>query len=324
MVKNFFLKHLSLAVTLAGAAALSLESYLSLGQRSLCPTQACQTVGRYLIFDGSLLVAAGAIFFWLLTIVLFFAGRYPDRFKNAPFYFLALALAIDSSLVGFQFFTIQQKCLLCISVALLLAVISLLYCFSKKSFVILVCFALLWIGGFTVQKIMIITPPTGAFANMTFFTSKIIRDIPGSANKHTDMTLIMSVNCSHCLEVISFLAQHYPLDANIKLAAIDSDTRSLAKLSLFLQQAPVAENPFRLLKEIKESASATPATITDALKTQTKNGSIFLSNIGIKNIPVLMVNISENEKKILIGTSEIIPYLTSLLAAPTAPDPAMK
>ena len=323
MAKNFFSKHLSLAVSLAGAVALSLESYLSLGQRSLCPTQACQAVGRYLIIDRSLLVAAGAIFFWLLTIVLFFAGRYPDRFKNAPLYLLALALGIDSSLVGFQFFTIQQMCILCISVAALLAVISLLYCFSKKSFVVLVCFAMLWIGGFAVQKIMTIPPPTGAFANMTFFSSKG-RDIPGSANKHPDMTLIMSVNCPHCLEVISFLAQHYPIAANIKLAAIDSDTRSLAKLSLFVQQAPVARNPFELLKDLKESAYATPATITDELKTQTKNGSIFLNNIGIKNIPVLIVDISENEKKILTGTSEIIPYLTSLLAAPTAPNPAMK
>jgi hypothetical protein len=52
MLQRFLAKYLSLVVTLAGAIALSLESYLSLGNKSLCQTKACQAVGKYLVFSG--------------------------------------------------------------------------------------------------------------------------------------------------------------------------------------------------------------------------------------------------------------------------------
>jgi len=39
MLQRFLAKYLSLVVTLVGAIALSLESYLSLGNKSLCQTK---------------------------------------------------------------------------------------------------------------------------------------------------------------------------------------------------------------------------------------------------------------------------------------------
>jgi hypothetical protein len=311
MLKKFFVKYLPLAVTLLGAAALSLESYLSLSHKSLCRSTACEVVGRYLTIGTPILVAAGALFFWFLALVLFFAGRYPDRLKILPFILLALALAIDSSLMGFQFFTIHQTCLLCISVATLLILITILYCYSTRSFVILTCLILVWTGGFAVHKIMIMPPPQGASTNMVFFTTGKAYAPP--SNDKRQMTLIVSMNCPHCLEVISFLAGRYPLDIKIKLAAIDTDPLSLAKLNLFLQQAPTSVNPFKLLREIKEDTSSNANTqIPPTLKNQTQNGVNFLNNLGITNIPVLIFEPSPNEKKIMAGSTEIISFIESM------------
>jgi len=318
MLQRFLAKYLSLVVTLVGGVALSLESYLSLGNKSLCQTQACQAVGKYLVFSESLLVAGGAFFFWLLAIVLFFAGRYPARLKNFPLYLLALALAIDSSLIGFQFFTIQQKCILCLSVAALLAGIAIIYCFSIRSFVFLVCFALIWAGGFGVQAIMTMPPPQGAYADMVFFSTGKARTsfmpiMPTKQNQIMPMqlTLIMSMNCPHCQEVISFLGSHH-IDTSVRLVSIDTDQPSLARLSLFLQQVPSSSNPFKSLHDIKEKASIDTVPISHKLKQQTQQGANFLNNLGITNIPVLITDYSNNEKNILVGTANILSFLDKI------------
>ncbi len=315
MLQRFLAKYLSLVVTLASGVALSIESYLSLSNKSLCQTQACQAVGKYLVFSESLLVAGGAFFFWLLAIVLFFAGRYPARLKNLPLYLLALALAIDSSLIGFQFFTIQQKCLLCISVAVLLAGIAIIYCFSIRSFVFLVCFVLIWTGGFGVHAIMTMPPPQGAYANMVFFSTGKVRTsfMPTKQNQIMPMqlTLIMSMNCPHCQEVISFLGDHH-IDTSVRLVSIDTEPSALARLSLFLQQVPSSSNPFKSLHDIKEKSSIDAVPISHKLKQQTEQGAIFLNNLGITNIPVLITDYSTNEKNILVGTANILSFLDEI------------
>ena len=146
---------------------------------------------------------------------------------------------------------------------------------------------------------------------MVFFTTGKAYAPP--SNDKRQMTLIVSMNCPHCLEVISFLAGRYPLDIKIKLAAIDTDPLSLAKLNLFLQQAPTSVNPFKLLREIKEDTSSNANTqIPPTLKNQTQNGVNFLNNLGITNIPVLIFEPSPNEKKIMAGSTEIISFIESM------------
>jgi len=304
------MKQLSLLITVAGAAALSLESYLSLHGKSLCKTEACAIVSKYLTISEPLLICTGALYFWILALVLFFAARYP-KLKYVPLFFLAPALAFDGSLIGFQVFTIQQKCILCFSVAGLLILITLLFCFSRKSFVTLICFILVWLGSFGVNNFIAIPAPQGASSNMTFFSTdhKNLTDTKFSPQ----ITLIFSANCPHCLKVISFLADNYPADIDINLASIDSDRTSLSNLSFFIRQAPKAPNPFELLRSIKENHSNTIEPIKKGLKIKTKNGFNYLSNLGITNIPVLIVELTNKEKKILIGTEKIIPFLDNTL-----------
>ena len=303
-------KHLPLALSLVVAIGLSWESVLSLNGQSICPTSACKAVGVYLSIDSSLLVAGGALFFWLLGVLLFFADRYPARLQNAPLYFLSLALAIDASLMGFQVFSVRQRCLLCVSVAVLLGLIAIGQCITRKSFTTLTCFVLLWLGGFGAQAVMTMPPPQGSFADMAFFSTDMTgRQTAAPAGKAKNMTLIMSMNCPHCLEVITFLAQHYPMDAKINLVSIDADALSLAKLSIFIEKAPSSPNPFQLLKEIKGATSIPDVAIPTSLTKQVKNGSNYLNNIGIKSIPVLVADVSDGEKRILVGTTEIFAFL---------------
>ncbi|MBV5340924.1 MAG: hypothetical protein J0665_15420 [Deltaproteobacteria bacterium] len=315
MLKRGFIKKLPLAAALLGALALTLESFLSLSHKSLCRTEACEVVGKYLNVSESLLVAGAAVFFWLLAIILFFAGRYTDRMKNYPFYLLALALAVDSSLMGFQFFTIHQKCIFCISIAALLVVVAILYCLSVRSLVFFICVILIWAGGFGVHAIMVMPSPQGAYANMAFYSTGKARTsfMPTPQNKilPLQMTLIMSMNCPHCLGVVSFLGDH-PLQTQIRLVSIDTDHSSLARLSSFLQQSPDASNPFKLLHEIKENNSVANTPISQELKKQTQNGANFLNNLGITRIPVLVADFPNNQKTIIVGDSEILSFLGKL------------
>ena len=122
------------------------------------------------------------------------------------------------------------------------------------------------------------------------------------------MTLIISMNCPHCLQVISFLADNYPMDIDIRLAAIDSDKESLSAITFFLQQEKNAANPFQLLKKIKEDHLQKHISIRKGLRKQTTDGFNYIANLGITGIPVLVAELKHNEKKIFIGTDKIIPF----------------
>ncbi len=306
MTTNSLARQSTILVTIAGAITLSIESFLSLQNKSLCKTEACAVVSKYLTISESFLVSAGALYFWILALIIFFSERYP-KIKYLPFFLLAPALAFDSTLIGFQIFTIQQKCILCITVAAFLVLITFLFCFSRKSFVILICFIFVWLGGFGVNKFIAMPTPQGAYYNMAFYSTGNKKLT--TQNFSPQMTLIFSMNCSHCLKVIRFLANNYPTDVNIKLASIDSDHKSLSQLSLFLRQVSSDSNPFSLLGDIKEKKISTDAPISKNLKIQSKNALSFLSNLGITNIPVLVADISNKEKKVLISVDKIIPFL---------------
>jgi glutaredoxin-related protein len=259
-----------------------------------------------LTISESLVVAGGAVFFWFLSLILFFSGRYPDKFKNLPFYLLTLALAIDSSLIGFQFFTIQQRCLLCLTVAALLILVAIFYCIARKSFVILICFILIWLGGFGVHKIMIMPAPQGAYHNMVFY-STIAENHPVDA-KVAKMTLIMSMNCPHCLDVVSYLSNNYPVATDFRLVTIDQDRNSLKKISTFMEKAAENDNPFKLLKSIKNGDVRHDQVIDENLPKKATYGLQFLNNLGITSIPVLVAESIDQDKRILVGADAIIDF----------------
>lgn len=290
---------------LIGALGLSTESILSLLGKSLCRTTACEIVGRYLVFGEPLLITAGALLFWSLTLLLFFNYRYPERFSRLPFLVLAGAMSFDGSLIGFQFFTIGQKCQFCITVAGFLFLVSLLFCLARRKIFLFTFLLLAWLGGFASHGIIEMPEPGGAAKLMTFYTKRSTTVPPDQA---VVKTLIFSMECPHCLQVIDRLATMDTNASTWRFASVDRDKNALMKISSFINQAPQTNNPFQLLKEIKEGQT-TQTSIRNDLYKRSKKALSFLSNMNINGIPTLIIKKSEDERQILTGSEAIIKHI---------------
>ena len=296
---------LTILLALTSATILSIESYLTSKGNSLCQTTACKAVGQYLTIPESFLITAGAGFFWCVTLLLFFAQRYPVRLKKIPFLVLITAMAFDGTMIGYQYFTIQEQCILCLAVAALLIIITVFYCAAQRATIVLLCSLLAWGGGFTANSIIKMPEPKGAYARMVLHES---RTAPENSYQPTTYTLIFSMECAHCLEVINYLAQRKLSPAIWRLAAIDQDQTSLDKLTTYLKQAPNDSNPFIPLQVIKRSEVNEQVFSTRALKNSTAATRIFLSNIGINNIPLLIIENHDVEKRLIVGSENIVNY----------------
>lgn len=294
--------------SLIAALLLSLESYLTLQGKSLCSTAACTIVSRYLTISETLLITLGAGFFWLLTSLFFFARRYPRKIGYVPYLVLVIAGAVDGTLIGFQFFTIQQKCFLCIAVAATLLVIAILYCLAYKSYLLLFCCVFVWIGGFSTQSIMKMPAPMAAGEQMIFYKKASQADSPQIQNQILK-TFIFSMECPHCLGIIATLAATDVRNESWQFASIDNDEASISKLSRFLKEAPNAENPFLLLKQVKEEPIHT-YEISKVVKESSQHTLNFLANLGISSIPVLILDDPGGKKQIMIGATNILQALS--------------
>jgi len=305
--ENFTLtNYVPLLLAVLGAIVLSLESYLTLYGKSLCKTDGCQIVSNYISISEPLLITFGAVFFWILSALFFFSNRNPDKLQPFVIVLLLLTLAFDGTLIGFQVFTIQQTCVICFATATVLILIALFYFIQQRLYTLLLCSIFIWLGTFGANSILVMPAPQGAYYNMSFVS---LAGTDNPVNDHPQMTLIMSMSCPHCLEVIKFLSKNYPLSQTLRLATTDTDPQTLGKIESFLQQAPQSHNPFKLLKEIKESSTIEVKPARKGLEAKAKNSLNFLSNIGSTSIPVLISEQTNNEKRIIIGSSEIISFL---------------
>jgi hypothetical protein len=296
-------------LSLLGAIILSIESYLTTRGLSLCTTPACEAVCNYIRVGEPVLITLGAGFFWLLSLLFFFAYRYPQPLSSTPLLFLYPSLAFGGALIGLQYFTINQKCTLCISVVSLLGLITLIYLLRWKNKTLMVCTLLIWAGGFTAGGIIEMPEPVDAYNTMIFYQRQTEQITSKQAPK---MTLIISMKCPHCLHVIAYLARQNTSGIIWRLAAIDQDSASLKRLSSFLAQAPHTNTPFALLKEIETRPVPEAAKISKALRVNTKKALTFLANIDTHSIPLLFVE-SSADKKIIIGSQHIINFLQQLL-----------
>lgn len=295
--------------SLLGAITLSVESWLTTRGLSLCTTAGCEVVGDYVRVGEPVLIALGAGFFWLLSLVFFFTYRYPQPLSSVPLLFLYPALAFGGALIGLQYFTINQKCILCYCVASLVGLITLIYLTRWKNRTLLVCALLIWAGGFTAGGIIEMPEPVDAYNTMVFYQRQPEQITGKQAPK---MTLIMSMNCTHCFHVIEYLAGQNTRGISWRLASIDQDEASLKRLSSFLAQAPHTNTPFALLKKIETEPVPETAKISKALRVNTKKARTFLANIDTRSIPILFVE-SPADKKIITGSKHIINFLQQLL-----------
>lgn len=299
----------ALILTLAGAILLSLESQLAMQGKSLCKTRGCEIVGQYLRLGEPFLIAGGAAFLWLLALMFFFAIRYPRRLISLPLFALMPALAFDGALIGFQVFTIEQTCLICFGVAALLVVITLLYSISRKNLYIIIVGVLIWTGGFTANSIMIMPKPSGAYHAMSIVRQQAVdQSIPARAT----MTMVFSVDCPACLDVVSYLADNPIPEVNWHFASVDRSPESLRRLGYFLALAENSANIFKALEQSKTKTVPDQIKFNPAaIKKHNEKTLSFLANMGINTVPVLIIEHSDSRKEIISGREEIIQTLAS-------------
>lgn len=298
---------LCFAVCTVTTIFLCIESWYQLQGKSLCSSKACAIVGQYISLNESLLVAIGACFFLLLASLFYFAKRYWLYLSNIIFILLLLAVAVDSSLIGFQFFSIGKRCMLCLGVASAIILLSIFFCIAERSFIKFIVFTSVWIAVFGSHSIF--EPP----AKVPSLNSVPIyqRIENHNTTAYPINTLFFSLQCNHCMDVLAFLAKT-PQNRGIwRLATTDTDTESLRKLSDFLTKASTINNPYQYLVELKGSAPQPPLpTANPALKNMGKQAVNLLNSLAITSIPVLISQESTESTNISIGKRAIIGFLS--------------
>ena len=299
----------SIFLSLLGASFLAVESYLNLLGTSLCKTAACEIVGSYLNIKEQLLVAGGSVFFWLLTLALFFSLRYPQRFGRVILLFMTPAVIFDGALIGYQIFSIKQYCTICICTAVLFLLVIMLCCWAYNETFLLVCVLLAWIGAFGANSIMARNVVSGDTNSMILIGKNAYAAT--LENPPPTITIIFSMDCPHCLELISYIGESRHDMLNWRFASVDQDDVALGKIAAFVQRAPTDDNLFFLLRDIK---SASPKEninkkSVDSILEKNKAAFSYLAHRNINKIPVLIIQKSENEQTILTGSDTAKNYL---------------
>jgi len=300
---NFF----SFITAAIAGTALSIESYLNLYDTSLCKTSACEVVGHYLKIGEPLFVAFGAAFFFILALLIYLARRY-SNFRIISEVFFIVSLTFDGTIIGFQFFIIQQKCLLCISVAAFLITSFALFVSSNKKFLFLFLGLLCWMTAFSANSILKIPAVLDTYRMMSFYS--INQPSQGNESPLPQITFIFSINCPHCLDVINYLStQNKVLQYEWRFATIDQDKASLQKIDYFIQKISPNKNPFILLSEIKSNKSDSAPIVlpNNNLQNIGEKTISFLSNANINSIPVVFIE-EKNKKEFIIGSDAIIDF----------------
>jgi hypothetical protein len=297
-IKNI-LSLCTILLSLLGAFVLSIESYLNLKGRSICNTPACEVVGTYLSIPESALVTIGAAIFSLLFLLLFFTKRY-HRYPLLPLLLLIPAMSFDGALIGYQVFTIKEYCALCFGIAALLTTIIIFYCLAHRLFLILIISVFVWVSSFCATAIIDPPPPSGVFHQMAFLDARGIQS--DKIDKPT-VTLIFSMECPHCIDLISFIGQSDYTAVNWRLASTDLDKQSINKINTFLDELSPGINIFKQLQMTKERISLSPS-VDDGKTILSKNKKThsFMANIGISSIPLVVIETPDNRKEIIWGS----------------------
>lgn len=309
----FFFHKIALSLSLLTAILLTIESTLSLYGVSLCKTSACDIVANFLNIKEDLLIAGGAAFFWCLSALFHFSYRNKKSYFYASTILVMIAVAFDGSLIGYQFFTINEFCLLCHLVALSLILIGCTWVIAERHFLLLFCILAAWTGGFFSQSIMSMPVPSASPHNMVIYDTT--RPSPATDPNYPSITLFFSMNCPHCMEIVEFLESQELNKANWKFASVDLDTQSLEKLVLFTERASTHQNVFSTLYDIKKmkTSSLTNSDSISSIKERNTQSLRFLTTLGINSIPVILVEETSSKTIILRGKEQSLGYIQQLL-----------
>ncbi|MGX9364929.1 hypothetical protein ACTVJH_02675 [Desulfoplanes sp. PS50] len=292
------------------ALTLSIDVYLQATRHtSLCTTSSCQVVGEYVRFGELMLVKAGAIFFWVLWLLVFFAGRYDKKWLWGLITLVIMgALAFDGGLLGFQFVGLQEHCQLCIGVGAALFVLVGLFAWVRRSWLVLLLGLSVWTGGFAANSILKFSTELPALSETSFLSW------PESRTGVSERLIpryhfFFSLHCGHCSTVIANLAVNKTDQADWFFHIMDSRDEDLMRLSQILSANMTAENPFLQILHWESEETVPEIPIPDSLREDVEQAQTYFSRSGFRGVPMLIVDERPGVRVILSGASRIVGYL---------------
>ena len=295
---------------LAFALTLSVDVWLQYAHHSsLCTTSACQVVGEYVRFGELMLIKAGAIFFWVLWLLVFFAGRYDKAWLWGLITLILMgALAFDGGLLGFQFVGLQEKCQLCIGVGLALFVLVALFAWIRKSWLIFFLGLAVWCGGFAANSVLNFSTDLPVLQKTAFLSWPETREDP-PVKRVPRYHLFFSLSCGHCSKVIANLAVNKTDQADWTFHIMDHRDEDLARLAHILDSNQTASNPFLEILHWESEEEIPAIAIPDSLRDAIDGAKTYFSRSGFRGVPMLIVDERPGVRVTLSGANNITQYL---------------
>lgn len=296
-----------LMVLLIAALGLSLELAMQYWlQSGICPSTDCALAGQSVRFGEQALVWAGAIFFWVLFGLCFYASRFPGQLAwNLALVLLLGALAFDGGLLGYQFLELNLVCWLCIAVALGLIIILVLISVVRRTVLVLCLGLAVWIGAGSANAVLLFPTQPPALEQTWFMQHKA-----NNAEQELKLYLFFSLNCGHCSEVLANLARQDPQDANWYLCSLDQGGQNLRRLTYALEQQD--KEPFSVILEAKQMANSKEIQalqVPDRLEERVQKAREFFRARGYRGVPLLVALQGDSRKVVLTGVMSIAQYL---------------
>ncbi|NCC23941.1 MAG: hypothetical protein EOM25_01885 [Deltaproteobacteria bacterium] len=298
-----------LLIFIAGMAlALSVDVWMTVSQgRGMCTTLSCEVVGEYVRWGELALTQAGAVFFLLLWLLAFFAGRYRTSFLW-PMFAMALlgALAFDGALLGFQFMGLGERCQLCIAIGLGLFLILLQYGLARKSVAVVLLGLSIWTSGFAANTILKLDPIPPRLEQTSFL------EWPEGGDPWTEYPsfhLFVSLHCGHCAKVLGNLSVNDLGDFPWSFHIMDNKPRDLSRIAHFLASNATMENPFLAILEMEMGDEPPKTRINPAKDERISRAKDYFRFSGYRGVPMLMVDLDRFSRVTLVGATAILAYL---------------
>ena len=279
--------------------------FISRGMQGLCSSKGCKISGQLLKFPEYNLIIAGAVFFWILWLLVFFACRYNKAILwNIVTTMLFAATAFDGVLLGFQFIEVKVLCWLCIGVggALLASLVS--FAWIRRSFLPIFLGASIWCGGFMGQAVLFTNVQTHSLSQTDFLT-RPAKDKESAK----DFYLFFSLNCPHCSQVMANIVLNKAWDVNWHLSSVDKKSEELNILANVLQSEDASKMPFVHILQSKQRGKFQNIPVPSKLKQQVENAWTFFNTSNYKAVPLLVVRENVGKDVYLIGAQSIAKYL---------------
>jgi uncharacterized membrane protein len=286
---------------------LSLELGLQYFQQSgLCPSTDCAVAGQAVRYGEQGLVLAGAVFFWVLSLLVFLAKHRPGGTLWQLIQVLLLgALAFDGGLISYQLLQLELTCWLCIAVALGLLVSLGLFSLVRRAIFMFALGLAVWVGAGAANAVLVF-PEAPPSVEETWVLQQASQE---QGQEELKLYLFFSLNCPHCKEVLVNLAEQGTGKASWYLCSLDQGQESLQRLAYARSRDQDAFSSILEAKQIEKGEILKEQGVSKELQERVQNARNFFRARELRGVPVLLAELGSSKEVLSIGATEIAKFL---------------